>query len=292
MKKKDSKIAPQKLRSSYITTIVSISLVLFLLSLFGLLVLKTNKLSDYIKENLGFSIILKEESKEIDIILIQKHLDASVYVKSTEYISREQAAEELREDLGEDFIDFLGYNPLLSSINVSLHADYANPDSLINIENDILSLSQVKEVFYQKSLVHLVNDNVRKISIIILLFSTLLLFISIALINNTIRLSIYSKRFIINAMQLVGATYGFIRKPFLLTSLLHGILGGLVAFGLLTAVIFFANKEMPEIFSLKDFEFFGLLFGLIILFGIIISVFSTFFAVNKFLKMKSDQLFY
>ena len=292
MKKKDKRNTAQKLKSSYITTIVSISLVLFLLSLFGLLILKTNKLSDYIKENIGFSIIIKEKTRDANILMLQKHLDAAIYVKSTEFITREQAAEELKADLGEDFIDFLGYNPLLSSINVFLNADYANPDSLIIIENELLTKPEVKEVFYQKSLVHLVNENVRKISIVILLFSSLLLFISIALINNTIRLSIYAKRFIINAMQLVGATYSFIRRPFLLTSVIHGILGGLLAFGLLAGVIFFAQKEMPEIISFKDFEVFGLLFGLIILFGVIISLFSTFFAVNKFLRMKSDQLFY
>jgi len=292
MKKKESRISSRKLRSSYITTIVSISLVLFLLSLFGILILKTNKLSDYIKENIGLSIILKEETREVDIIMLQKQLDASDYVKSTEYITSENAAEELKNDLGEDFVDFLGYNPLLASINVFLNADYTTADSLEKIENELLLNPHTKEVYYQKSLVNLVNENVKKIGIILLLFSSILLLISVALINNTIRLSVYSKRFIINAMQLVGATYGFIRRPFLITSVFHGIIGGIIASGLLAGIIMIAQKEMPEIISMNDFEFFGLMFALIIIFGIIISVFSTFFAVNKFLRMKSDQLFY
>lgn len=292
MKKRESRIYTRKLRSSYITTIVSISLVLFLLSLLGILILNANKLSDYVKENIGFSLILHEDVKEVDILMLQKHLDASSYVKETEYITKEQAAEELISDLGEDFIDFLGYNPLLASINVYLFADYANPDSLMLIEEEFLNNPQVKEVFYQKSLVHLVNENIKKISLVLLIFSTLLFIVSITLINNTIRLSVYSKRFIINAMKLVGATYGFIRKPFLYRSVIHGILGGLLAFVMFGGIIIIVQKEIQEIISFQDLEIIGILFGLIIILGILISLLSTFLAVNKFLRMKSGQLFY
>jgi len=292
MKKKVSRITTGKLRSSYLTTIVSISLVLFLLSIFALLIFKTNKLSEYVKENIGFSVYINENTRESEVLKLKKEFEESDYVKSTEYITREQAAEELKAELGEDFIEFLGYNPLLSSIVVYLKADYANPDSLLKIEQDFIANPYVNEVHYQKSLVHLVNDNVRKIGIVILIFSALLLIISIALINNTIRLSIYTKRFIIRAMQLVGATYGFIRRPLLIKSIFNGILGGLLASALLAGLIFLAHREMPEIISLEDFEIYGLLFVLIIVFGIFISLFSTFFAVNKFLRMKSDHLFY
>ncbi|MFC2117995.1 cell division protein FtsX [Bacteroidota bacterium] len=292
MKKKPRKLKIYKLKSSYLTTIVSISLVLFLLSLLSLLILNTKKLSDYVKENIGYSLILKENTKEADIFGFQKTLNAASYIKSTEYISPEQAADELKAEIGEDFIEFLGYNPLLASIDVFLIAEYANPDSLIVIENRFLSNSIVKEVFYQKNLLHLVNENAKKIGLIILIFSIFLFFISIALINNTIRLSVYAKRFIINAMQLVGATYGFIRRPFLIRSVLNGILGGGLAFVLLSGIILIAQKEIHEIISFKDYELLAVLLVIIIILGIFISLFSTLFAVNKYLRMKSDHLFY
>jgi len=292
MKSKENKLTRRRLRSSYMTSIVSISLVLFLLGLMGLLMLNAKKLSVYVKENIGFSIILKDNVKEVDIIRLQKNLDAARYVKTTEYITKEKAARELQEDLGEDFIEFLGYNPLLASIDVRLYADYANPDSIAVIEKDLQEYDQVKEVFYQKSLVHLVNENVRKISLIILLFSALLFLIAMALINNTIRLSVYSKRFIINTMQLVGATRGFIRRPFLFKSALHGIYGAFIAIALLIGILYFAQKELKEIISLQDVEIIGILFFFVLLVGIIINWISTFFAVNKFLRLKADDLYY
>ncbi|MCK4637803.1 MAG: permease-like cell division protein FtsX, partial [Bacteroidales bacterium] len=229
MSKAEDKYSKRRLKSSYVTTLVSITLVLFMLGMLGLIILHAKKLSDYVKENIGFSIIMKENVKEAGIIQLQKTLDASDYVKSTEYITKEKAAEELTKDLGEDFIDFLGYNPLLPSIDLRLKAEYANIDSLAIIEKDLLANKNVKEVFYQKSLVHLINKNLRRISIIILGFSILLLIIAIALINNTIRLSVYSKRFLIKSMQLVGATQAFIRRPFILKGILHGILGAFIA---------------------------------------------------------------
>ncbi len=170
MSKKEANITRRRLRSSYITSIISISLVLFMLGMLGLLVLNAKRLSDYVKENIGFSVILKENIKEVDIILLQKSLDASEYVKSTKYITKEEAAEELKQDLGEDFIEFLGFNPLLASIEVHLYANYANTDSIKLIEKDFQQYEQIKEVFYQKSLVTLVNENIRKISLIILVF--------------------------------------------------------------------------------------------------------------------------
>src|SRR6056297_1571436 len=228
MAKKEPAVTKRRLRSSYLTSI-SITLVLFMLGVLGLLILNAQRLSEYVKENIGFSIILKENVKEVDVILLQKTLDAAEYVKSTKYITKEQAAKELQEELGENFIDFLGYNPLLASIEVHLYADYANPDSIKIIEQDFQQYELIKEVFYQKSLVSLVNENIRKISFIILVFSGLLFLIAIALINNTIRLSVYSKRFIINTMQLVGATRGFIRRPFLFRSVWQGIVAALLA---------------------------------------------------------------
>jgi len=289
--KKEAKITRLRLQSSYVTSIISISLVLFLLGLVGLLILNTRKLSDYVKENIGFSVILKDNVKEVEMIRLQKNLDATRYVKATEYITKEKAARELQEELGEDFVDFLGYNPLLASIDVHLYASYANPDSIAVIENDLQQYPQVKEVFYQKSLVHLVNENVKKISIIILLFSGLLFLIAVALINNTIRLSVYSKRFLIRTMQLVGATRGFIRRPFLYKSAAHGIIGALIAVGLLVTTLYFIQNEFNEIISLQDFRILAVLFVSVLLLGIIINWISTYFAVNKYLNIKTDDLY-
>lgn len=292
MSKAEDKYSKRRLKSSYVTTLVSITLVLFMLGMLGLIILHAKKLSDYVKENIGFSIIMKENVKEAGIIQLQKTLDASDYVKSTEYITKEKAAEELTKDLGEDFIDFLGYNPLLPSIDLRLKAEYANIDSLTIIEKDLLANKNVKEVFYQKSLVHLINKNLRRISIIILGFSILLLIIAIALINNTIRLSVYSKRFLIKSMQLVGATQAFIRRPFILKGILHGILGAFIAILLLVGILYFSQQEIPELVNLQDADLFISIFGFVILLGIIISWMSTFFAVKKYLNLKADSLYY
>jgi len=292
MKKKESSISKGKLRSSYLTSIVSISLVLFLLGLIGLLLLNAKKISDHVKENIGFSILLKENIREVDIIRLQKRLDAMPFVKSTDYITKEEAARELQEELGEDFIEFLGYNPLGASIEVRFNARFANPDSIAMIEKETLNYEEVSEVFYQKSLVHLVHDNIRKISLIILAFSGLLFLIAIALINNTIRLSVYSKRFLIKTMQLVGATKPFIRKPFLIKSATHGTYAAIIALLLLIGVIYIAQHELLEIISFQDIDILGILFLLVLIMGIILNCISTFFAVNKYLKMRSDDLYY
>lgn len=292
MGRKEDKYNRKRLNSSYITTIVSITLVLFMLGLFGLIILHAKKLSDYVKENIGFSIIMKENVKEAGIIKLQKILDATEYVKSTEYITKEQAAKEFEEELGEEFTSFLGYNPLLPTIEVRFKAEYANNDSLTIIKEKILENSNVKEVFYQESLVDVVNKNVRKIGIIILGFSTLLLIIAIALINNTIRLSVYSKRFLIRSMQLVGATHNFISKPFIWKGILHGVIGALIAIILLSGIIYFSQRELPELINLQDIDLFLSLFGIVILLGIIISWMSNLLAVRKYIRLKTDSLYY
>lgn len=291
MKKGEVRTTSRKLRSSYATTVVSISLVLFLLSLLGLLVLNTKKLGDFVKENIGFSVILKENTREADIIQIQRTFDASVFVKETRYITPDQAAAELQEELGENFLDFLGFNPLLPSIDLKLNANYANPDSIAMIEKEFLDHPQVKEVYYQESLVHLVNDNVRNLSLIILVFSAFLFFISIALFNNTIRLLFYSKRFIIKTMLLVGATSNFIRKPFIFSGLLHGLIGSVVAALMLFVVVYFAQREMPDIIGFTDYSTLGILLLIIFGIGILLSWLSTLFAVNKYLRIDQDRLY-
>ena len=291
MVKHEQKYYSRRIHTSYITTAISITLVLFMLGLLGLLVLHAKKLSDYVKENIGFSIMIKDGVKEAGIMMLQKKLDAEEYVKSTEYITKDKAAADLKKELGEDFIGFLGYNPLLPSIDLRLKADYATPLHVARIEKILLSNPEVKEVFYQKSLVELVNQNIERISLIISGFSLLLLIVSIALINNTIRLSVYSKRFIIRTMLLVGATRSFICRPFIWKSLLNGFISAVVAIGLLMLVLYLTLQEIPELLQLQDLQMYLLLVALVILLGVLISWLSTWFAVRKYLRMKTDNLY-
>ncbi len=291
MSNDQDKYARRRLQSSYLSTVISVSLVLFMLGLLGLIVLHAKKLSDYVKENIGVSVIIKEDTHPVDVIRLKKSLEGAKYVKTSQYITKDQAAKKLQDDLGEDFITFLGYNPLLSSIELRLKAQYANNDSIAWIEKDLLKNERIKEVFYQKSLVEMVNENIKKISLVILGFSGILMLIAIALINNTIRLSIYSKRFIIKSMQLVGATKGFIRKPFLFAGIFQGIFASFIAIGLLWGVLYFAQKEIPELFELQDTQMFLTLFGVVALLGVFISLISTFFAVRKYLKINTSDLY-
>jgi cell division transport system permease protein len=292
MANKEERYSNRRYQSSYVTTVVSITLVLLMLGVLALIVLHARKLSDYVKENIGFRIYMKENAKEADIIQFQKILDASAFVKSTEYITSAQAAKELSKELGEDFIDFLGYNPLPPSIDLRVKAAYANVDSLEMIDKKVMANPDVKEVFYQKSLVHLINQNIRRISIVLLAFSALLMLISIALINNTIRLSVYSRRFIIRTMKLVGATQSFIRRPFIWKGIIQGLYAAIIAILLLGVILYFSQQEIPELVNLRDFQLYLTLFGLVVLLGIIISWISTFFAVRKYLRMKEDDLYF
>lgn len=291
MSRQEERFNRRRLRTSYITTVTSLSLVLFMLGLLSLIVLQASRLSDYVRENIGFSIVLKEDVKESHIIELQKRLDVANYVKSTEYIPRERAARELIEDLGEDFVEFLGYNPLLPTVDVRLKASYANIDSLTVIEKSLLSNDDVKEVFYEKSLVDLVNKNLRRIGVVLLGFSAVLLLIAIALINNTIRLSVYAKRFLIRSMQLVGATQGFIRRPFIMSGVIQGIYGSFVAMLLISIVLYFTRRQMPEIILLQDTWLYLSVFGFVLFAGIVLSWISTYFAVRKYLKTDTDRLY-
>lgn len=284
--------AKRKLRSSYATTIISISLVLFLLGIIGFLLLNANRLSVYVKENLGFTVLIKDNSREAEVMRLQKILNAAPYVRVAEYINKEQAADVLREELGEDFVEFLGYNPLLASIEVKLSAAWANPDSMARIESQVMSFPEVKEVYYQKNLLEAINENVRRISIILAAFSGLLLLIAMALINNTIRLSVYSRRFLIRTMQLVGATQGFIRRPFLFKSILHGLAGATIAILLLSTVIYGLSNELDGVIGFSNVMMIGVLFAFVVVVGIVLTLFSTFFAVNKYLRLRTDELYY
>lgn len=292
MSKQEEKYNKRRLKSSYITSIISTSLVLFMLGILGMIILHAQKISNQVKENIGFSIYMKEDAKETDIIMFQKFVDVKDFTKSTEYITKEKAAADLSKDLGEDFINFLGYNPLTAKIDVKLKADYANNDSLYRIEKDLMKNPVVKEVYYQKSLVQVVNENIKRIGIFILSFSSLLLIIAIALINNVIKLSVYSKRFLIKTMQLVGATQSFIRRPFIIKGVLSGIYGALVSIVFLIGLLYLAQDNFPEIFNIQEIDLYLVVFAIVIVLGVIFSWISTFFAVRKYLNMKTDSLYY
>ncbi|MFA5972037.1 MAG: permease-like cell division protein FtsX [Lentimicrobiaceae bacterium] len=287
----DKQVGSGRLRASYITSIISITMVLFMLGLLGMIILHGKKLSDYVRENISISVMLKDNLSDDLIQDYMNRLQRTQYVKQAEFITREQAAKELSNELGEDFVQFLGYNPLPASIDLQLKAGYANTDSITRIEKQLLSSNLVKEVVYQKSLIDQVNSNISKISLVILSFSLILLIISVILINNTIKLSIYARRFLIRSMQLVGATENFIRLPFLKRSIVHGVIAAVIADLLLIGTIYLARQRIPEIIALEDVKVFAIFFLGILVLGVILSAFSTWISLNKFLRMKIDNLY-
>lgn len=291
MAKEDKQKANLRVKTNYVSTIISISLVLFMLGLLGLIVLNANQISNHVKQNIGFSLFLHEDLSAQQIDKLQKSLQQKPYVNRLEYINKEQAAEMLQEDLGEDFVDFLGYNPLSASIDLYLNSDYASSDSIPHISKELSKYKQIKEVSYQKDLIAAVNDNIRKIGLVLFGFSLLLLIVVIALINNTIRLAIYSKRFLIKTMQLVGATGGFIRRPFVGRGVLNGIISGLIAILLLVGVLYWVKNNIPELMELQNINDYLILFSSVIVLGILISWISTSLAVRKFLRMQSGDLY-
>ena len=281
----------RRLTASYFTSIVSITLVLCLLGIGGILILNTQKLSNYVRENIGISVYLTDDAREVDIFSLQKTLDAKNYVRETRYITREKAAEDFQNELGEDFVDFLGYNPLPSSIDVKLHAGFANPDSFAVIEKEFRAYPQVADVTYQKDLIYAINENIKRISMAILVISLLLVVIAITLINNTIRLTVYSKRFIIRTMQLVGAYHFLIRRPFVIKGITQGFIAALFAILILLAALYIAENQLGDLFSFQDLKILGIVFGSLLLTGIFIAWISTLLSVNKYLKMKTDNLY-
>jgi cell division transport system permease protein len=292
LKHSEKGLSKTKLRSSYLTLVISVSLVLFLLGVLGLILINAKELSDYFRESLSFSVMLNDDAKEADIRMLQKDLDGKLYVKSTEYVSKDEAAVKMKEDLGEDFINFLGDNPLPPSIDVYLYANYTSPDSVARIEKYVLEYPFVKEVYYQESLLFLINENVRKISFFLLVISSFLFLIALTIINNTIRLSVYSKRFIIRTMQLVGATRSFIRRPFLVQSAFHGLMAALIAMGLLMGLLYLIEKEFFMMFTFESTNLLIILGVSLIVTGVLINIISTFFSVNRYLSISEDKLYY
>jgi cell division transport system permease protein len=285
-------LAKRRIKTSSITVVVSLALVLFMLGLLGLIVINAKKLSNHIKENIGFQIVLKDTATAAQIDALQQEITASAFAKSVNHITKEQAAEKLKTDLGEDFISFLGYNPLLSSLDVKLNADYANADTLAGIEKNLLQKPYVKEVVYQKDMIKDFNENSDSVAFFILIFTIALLIVAIALISNTIRLSIYSQRFLIRTMYLVGATRTFISKPFILKGIRQGVIAGIFAGALLAGFLVISTKYIPDLLQLQDENMLAILFGGIVLLGVLISGASALFSVMRYLRLKTSDLYF
>lgn len=282
----------RRLISSYFSVVLSIALVLFLLGVLGMLVLNTKKLADHFKEQITISVFLKDNAKPVEIDQLQKSLAMADYTKTAIYVSKEDAAEQYSEDIGENFQEFLGYNPLKNSVDVNLNADFVSPEQVEEIAINLGTKTYVDEVSYDKPLISLLNDNVKKISLWILIASAIFTAIAVLLINSSIRLSIYSKRFIIKTMQMVGATKKFIRKPFITTNLKLGLFGSLIAVLALAIVLYYVNSNFPELNLFQDVPVLIILFAGVLFLGILISYISTYFATQRFLNLRTDDLYY
>lgn len=276
----------------FITSSISTTLVLLLLGLVVFFVLAAHNLSVYVKENISFSVLVSDDMKESDILKLQKRLDKEAFVKQTEYISKKQALREQTEAMGTDPQEFLGYNPFTASIEIKLHSDYANSDSIAKIEKLIKKNTNIQEVLYQKDLIDAVNDNIRNISLMLLGLAVILTFISFALINNTIRLAIYSKRFLIHTMKLVGASWAFIRRPFLRRNFWIGVLAAFIADSILWGAAYWLVSYEPELVKVITPEVMVLVSGAVLVSGVLITWLCALLSINKYLRMKASTLYY
>ena len=276
----------------FITSSISTTLVLLLLGLVVFFVLTGHNMSVYVRENISFSVLISDDMKEVDILKLQKKLNQEPFVKQSEYISKKQALKEQTEAMGTDPEEFLGYNPFTASLEIKLHSDYANSDSIAKIEKMIKKNSNIQDVLYRKELIDAVNENIRNISLVLLALAVVLTFISFALINNTIRLAIYSKRFLIHTMKLVGASWSFIRGPFLRKNVWSGVLAGMLADAILMGTAYWAVTYEQELIQVITPEVMLIVCGSMLVFGIVITWLCAYISMNKYLRMKANTLYY
>jgi len=278
-----------RLINSYVTSTISLTLVLLLISLLFLVIFNANGISKKTKESLSISLILKTTATEAEITEIIKKIDAADYCLETKYITKEDAANELTQELGEDFESILEYNPLPASIDLKLVSEYANLDSINSLETILKQESIISDVFFHRALINTVSSKLKVLSTVISLLGILIFFIAIFLINNTIRLSLYSKRFIIKTMQLVGATSNFIMKPFLIKSLIHGIISSFISILILILFIIFLQNNIEGLIKIS---YIGIVFFITLFFGILVTVISTYLSVNQYINTEIDNLYY
>ena len=286
------KYQKRRLRSSYFSVVISIGLVLFLVGILGLIVLKTKSITEHFKEKVTIIIFLKDNAKSNDVEILKAELKKAAYTKSVTYISKKEAAKKYTEEIGEDFVAFLGDKPLKNAIDISLKSEFVTPEKMAEIEKNLLIRSIVAEVTYDKPLIELLTKNINRLSFWMLLFSGVFTLIAVVLINSSIRLSVYSKRFTIKTMQMVGATKGFIRVPFIWKSIQLGVWGSFVSIAGLIAFILYLDNTIPELEMLSNYKTLGILFAIIIGLGILITWISTFFATQRFLNLRTDELYY
>lgn len=289
-------ITKQKKRLSFlearITSTLSVSLVLFILGIMSMMGILANNLSVYVRENIGFSIVLKDTAQEKDIIGLQNLLENADYVKAAQYISKEEALKEVMIALGENPEEIVGVNPMQASIEVRLKADYAHPDSIYDIDKQLRKKNCIEDIQFQKDLIQSVNENMRTIGFVLFALALVLMIISYVLISNTIRLTAYSQRFIIYTMKLVGATPGFIRRPFILSNVVCGIIAAILAIIMLTVCVSYIVNEFDNFYTLIDTTMLLAVYGIVLLLGILLTGISSFFAVNRYIGMKRDELYY
>lgn len=288
----DNKIMRRRLANAYLSSVISISLVLLLVGVASLLLVNAKGVSDYFKENMQVSVLLKQSVSDEDALEYRKDLERSRFIKSTVFVSREQGQRELADQLGDDFLDIFETSPIPVSIDITLNADYVSADSLEVVKSEIARSSLVDEVVYQKTLVDALNANLSRISMVIGIFVGLLLFISYVLINNTVRLNVFARRFTIHTMKLVGATRSFIRAPFLLQSAFQGLFAALIAIIALVSMLYFMRSEFEQLFEIFRLDLLLVVMGIVIVSGLVICLLSTWFVVNKLVSLKKDELYY
>lgn len=292
MGKQNNKMMRRRLANAYMSSVISISLVLLLVGVAGMLLLNARSVSDYFKENMEVSVIMKPGVSEDEALAFQESLEQKYFVKTTSYVSREQGEQEMMEMLGEDFMDVFEESPIPISIDMTLNADYVSSDSLEVVKNHLLEMEEVDEVNYQKSLVDALNANFSKISAVLAVFIILLLFISYVLINNTVRLSVFARRFTIHTMKLVGATRAFIRAPFLGQAALQGLFSAVIANGALVGLLFVLKNRFGQLFEIFSKEVLIVVMVIVVAAGLLICVISTYFVVNKLVSLEKDELYY
>ncbi len=292
MANRDNRMMRRRLMNAYLSSVISISLVLLLVGVASMLLVNAKGVSDYFKENMQISVMMKQNVTDEAAMEYKEVLDGERYIKSTSFISKEQGQKELAEQLGEDFLDVFETSPIPVSIDVTLEADYVSSDSLEVVRAEIAESPLVEEVVYQRSLVDALNANLSRISLILSIFIALLLFISFVLINNTVRLSVYARRFTIHTMKLVGATRSFIRAPFLVQSVFQGLFASFLAIIVLLGLMFFMRSEFAQLFEIFRMELLLLVMGIVVAAGLAICLISTYFVVNKLISLRKDELYY
>ena len=286
-----SRTESRKGKSAYFVPTISISLVLIVVGMLVVILLNARAVSDHVKRNIGFAVIVKDNTNEVEIKRVQKILDTQPYVYTSKYITKEQAAKSFKKEMGEDFERILGANPLLPSIEIKLNPAYANNASLAMIEKGLARFDIIHEVYYQKSMIESINENIRRITIIFLIVGAVLVLISFTLIRNMIHLAVYSQRLLIKTMQLVGATPFFICKPFVYGSMWRGFFGALIANLVLLGAIFFVQENVGNVINIMRQDVILLMVGFVILSGVVLSFFSAWFSVRRYLRRDFNDLY-